>query len=462
MPMTELVVVGAGPAGLVAATTAARAGAQVTLIDEYPRPGGQYLKGAAHANGAPPVSATERQARALLPDLAQFEVEQRLQTQVWGLEGKRLALYSPAGVDWLQTKVIVVATGARELVIPFPGWTLPGVMTLGAAQLLAKGHGVLPGQRILLAGSGPLLLPVANELTQRGAEVVAVLEATHPGQWLSHGGAAWGNWDRLREGWHYLRGLRRARIPYRFGQTVVRAEGDEALENVVIARLDGQGNPLSGTEGTFEVDTLCLGFGFVPNVELTQLAGCEHRFDRRRGGWAPTVDERLETTVSGLLAAGETAGVGGAGAAMLEGRVAGLAAAWRLGYIDETRLAGEVAGLAGQRQRLQRFGAMLNTLFAPQPGLDAITTGETTICRCEGVTAGEVRAAVANGAASLDALKNWTRVGQGLCQGRTCGPLLARLLRQESGCSTETAGCFNVRPPLKPVPLGQLAVGGDQ
>jgi len=474
MPTTELAVIGAGPAGLAAAIAAARAGVQVTLIDEYPQPGGQYLKGVTQPNGSPPVSSTERQARALLPELAQLEVELRLQTLVWGLEGRRLALFSPAGVAWLEAEAIVVATGARELVIPFPGWTLPGVMTLGAAQVLAKGNGVLPGNRILLAGSGPLLLPVANELTHRGAEVVAVLEATRPRQWFSHGAAVWGNWDRLGEGWRYLRGLRRAKIPYRFGRTVVRAEGSSSsptgggpgrgheLETVVVARVDGQGNPLSGTEESFEVDTLCLGFGFVPNVELTQLAGCEHHFDPRRGGWVPTVDERLETTISGLFVAGETAGIGGAGAAMLEGRIVGLAAARRLGYVTEAQLTGELAGIAGQWQRLQRFGAMLNTLFAPHPGLNTITTGETIICRCEEVMAGAVRAAVANGAASLDALKSWTRVGQGACQGRTCGPLLARLLRQEASCSAEMAGCFNVRPPLKPVPLGDLASGDSQ
>jgi bacterioferritin-associated ferredoxin len=147
---------------------------------------------------------------------------------------------------------------------------------------------------------------------------------------------------------------------------------------------------------------------------------------------------------------------------MLDGRVAGLAAAQRLGYLTEAQLAGELTGLAGQRQRLQRFGAMLNTLFAPRPGLHSITTAETILCRCEEVSAGEVRAAVGRGATDLDALKSWTRVGQGSCQGRTCGPLLARLLAQEVGYSAERAGCFNVRPPLKPVPLGQLASGGDQ
>ena len=474
MPATELAVIGAGPAGLAAAITAARAGVRVTLVDEYPRPGGQYLKDAAPPNGSPPVSAAERQAQALLPELTRLEIELRLQTLVWGLEENRLALHSATGVDWLEAEAIIVATGARELVVPFPGWTLPGVMTLGGAQLLAKGHGVLPGKRILLAGSGPLLLPVANELAQRGAEVVAAVEATQPGQWLSHAAAVWGNWDRLREGWRYLRGLRRAGIPYRFGRTVIRAEGLSPasvggrpgrrgeLEAVVVARVDGQGNPIPGIEESFEIDALCLGFGFVPNVELTQLAGCKHHFDPRRGGWIPTVNERLETTKDGLFAAGETAGVGGAGAAMLDGRVAGLAAAQRLGYLTEAQLASELAGLVGQRQRLERFGAMLNILFTPRLGLHTITTAETIVCRCEEVSAGEVRAAIGHGVADLDALKSWTRVGQGPCQGRTCGPLLARLLTQEVGCPVERAGCFNVRPPLKPVPLGQLALGDDQ
>jgi NADPH-dependent 2,4-dienoyl-CoA reductase/sulfur reductase-like enzyme len=462
MATTELAVVGAGPAGLAAAITAARAGVRVTLVDEYPRPGGQYLKGAKPTGESPPVSAAERQARAMLDDLSNPKVELRLQTLVWGLEGLSLALHSPVGLDWLEAQAIIVATGARELVIPFPGWTLPGVMTLGAAQVLAKEHGVLPGKRILLAGSGPLLLSVANELTRLGAEVVAVLEATRPGQWLPHGPAVWGNWDRLREGWHYLQGLRRAQIPYRFGRTVTRAEGGDGLEAVIVARLDRQGCPISGTEETLEVDTVCLGFGFVPNVELVQLAGCDLLFDQAQGGWVPQVDVRLETTVPGLFVAGETARVGGAGAAMIGGRVAGLAAAQRLGYVSDSKLAGEMAELAGQRQCLRRFGAMLNTLFAPRPGLNTIVTDKTIVCRCEEVSAGEVRTAVARGATNLDALKTWTRVGQGPCQGRTCGPLLSWLIAREGGCTAAEVGCFKVRPPLKPMPLGDLAVEGNQ
>lgn len=461
MEQTELAVVGAGPAGLSAAITAARSGLHVTLLDEYPAPGGQYLKGAFRPTAAHPLPTAEQQGRTLLRELAISGIGLRTQTLVWGIEtstaGWRLALYSPRGLDWLDAETVIVASGARELIIPFPGWTLPGVMTVGGAQLLAKEHGVLPGRRMLLAGSGPLLLAAADTLSRQGAQVVAVLEAAPLSRWMPHAPAMWGNWDRLREGWHYLYRLQRARIPYRLGWTAIQASGRDELEAVTVARLDRQGRPIPGSEEEVRVDALCLGFGFLPNVELTQLAGCDHSFEAARGGWVPCLTERLETSRPGLFVAGEAAGVAGATAAMLEGQIAGLAAAHRLGRIPESRLVRELMALAPRRRHLARFAAMLNTLFAPLPGLDALTTDDTPICRCEEVTAGEVRAVIDQGVWELDALKTWTRVGQGPCQGRTCGPLLARLMAHERGRPVSEVGSFSVRPPLKPIPLGDLA-----
>jgi NADPH-dependent 2,4-dienoyl-CoA reductase/sulfur reductase-like enzyme len=461
MDSTELAVIGAGPAGLTAAITAARAGVRVTLLDEYGRPGGQYLKGPSRAAPFMCATVTERKGRALLHELNGLDIDLRLATLVWGIEGQRLALHSSGGLGWLEAKVAIVATGARELVLPFPGWTLPSIMTLGGAQVLVKEHGVLPGRRALLAGSGPLLLPVASDLAQQGVEVVAVLEASHPRQWARHIPAAWGNWDRVREAWHYVRSLRRARVPYRLGWTVVRALGEAEIEAAVVARLDRQGHPIPGSEEMVEADALCLGFGLVPNIELTQLAGCAHDFDPARGGWVPRVDERLETAVSGLFAAGEAVGIGGAGAAMLQGRVVGLAAAHRLEHIREEELTQELAVMAPFRRRLERFGAMLSSLFTPPAGLGAIATDDTLICRCEEITAGEVREAVVRGAAGLDALKTWTQVGQGPCQGRTCGPLLARLVAHQTQRTMAEVGLFHIRPPLKPVPLAALALEGS-
>jgi NAD(P)H-nitrite reductase large subunit len=234
--------------------------------------------------------------------------------------------------------------------------------------------------------------------------------------------------------------------------------GKDEIEAAVVTRLDRQGRPIPGSREVVEADALCLGFGFVPNIELTQLAGCAHEFDISRGGWVPRVDKRLETTVSGLFAAGEAVGVGGASAALIQGHIAGLAAAHRLEHICEGELSHEVAVLAPHRRRLDRFGTMLNSLFTPRSGLDAITTDDTLICRCEEISAGEVRTAVVQGAAGLDALKTWTRVGQGPCQGRMCGPLLARLVAHHTQRPMAEVGFFHVRPPLKPVPLGALAL----
>jgi NADPH-dependent 2,4-dienoyl-CoA reductase/sulfur reductase-like enzyme len=463
MAEPELAIVGAGPTGLAAAVTAARTGVHVTLIDEYPQPGGQYLKGI-HPSAGERMPLAKRQGLRLLEELNHLDVDLRSQTLVWGIEDLRLAIFGSQGLQWLQPQAVIVATGARELVLPFPGWTLPGVMTLGAAQILAKAHAVLPGKRILLAGSGPLLLALADELIRRGAHLVAVLEATHPGQWMPYAPLIRGNWDRLKEAGSYLSSLLRARIPYRFGQIAIKALGERQLEAVVVARLDHQGRPIPGSQETLEADALCIGFGFIPNIEVTQLAGCDHEFDAWRGGWVPRVSETLETSLPGLYAAGEAAGIGGASAALLEGRIAGLAAAQRLGYLSKSDLESELASLAPTLRQSQRFARMLNTLFKPGFELDAITTDETIVCRCEEVTVGEVRAAIRQSRAEeppqlgidLDSLKTWTRVGHGPCQGRTCGPLLARLIARETGQILEAVGNFRVRPPLKPVPLGIL------
>jgi NADPH-dependent 2,4-dienoyl-CoA reductase/sulfur reductase-like enzyme/bacterioferritin-associated ferredoxin len=457
----DLAVIGAGPAGLAAALTAAELGLKAALIDELPVLGGQYLVDGLAANEPAPISAAQQQGQDLIRKLRSAAVEWRSETLVWHLGSDlRLELYRRGEVTTsLQAGAVILASGAREQVVPFPGWTLPGVMTAGGAQLLAKRHGVIPGRRVLLAGSGPLLLPAAARLAEHGAEVVGILEATHPAAWLRHGPAVWGNWDRLTEGRHYVSALRKAHIPYHFGRTVIRAEGGDRLVAAVVAQLDGQGSPIAGTEERVPVDALCVSFGLVPNIELAQLAGAALCFESDRGGWVPQLDQNGQTTVPGLFMAGEAAGIAGAGAAMLEGRLAALGAAWRLGRVTQTELAREQAVAAGRRSSCYRFGAMLNTLFGPPPGLSAITTDGTRVCRCEEVTAGDVRAAIRQGAVTLDALKTRTRVGQGPCQGRTCGPILARMIAQETGKPAADAGVFRVRPPVKPVPVTALAGG---
>jgi NADPH-dependent 2,4-dienoyl-CoA reductase/sulfur reductase-like enzyme len=456
---TDLAIVGAGPAGLAAAVTAAQAGVDVTILDEYPRTGGQYLRGAERRRTLP-LTNTEFRAKKYLEHLTASAVTIRTGTLVWGIDRKRLALHGSNGCDELEAEAIIIATGGRERVQPFPGWTLPGVMTLGAAQILDKEHGVAPGRRVLVAGSGPLSLAVAAKLAQApGVEVVGILEATHPWEWLSHAPALVGNFDRLVEGWGYLRAIIRHRIPLRFGHAVIQANGDERVSSVALARLDRDGAPMPETRERLAVDTVCLGFGFVPNIALAQLAGCRLAYRARSGGWVPAVNETLETSIPGVYAAGEITGIAGAKAALIEGQIAGLAVARALGQLDEPTFRRQVALLRRQLKPLRRFETMLNTLFRAPDGLEAITTDETIVCRCEEVTAGEARAAIRSGADTLNDLKNWTHVGQGPCQGRTCGHLLARQIASESDRNEQDAGLFHTRPPIKPIPLGDLAEG---
>src|SRR5204862_6800393 len=202
-------------------------------------------------------------------------IELMTETLVWGsFEAGVLELARQGAAQKLRAQKIVVATGAFDRPIAFPGWDLPGVMTAGAAQTLVKHQQLLPGRAILLVGSGPFLLPVARMLTSNGANVVAVLEATRPTAWLKQAARVRGHWGMLREGWGYVRALRQAGVPLAFGWVIVRAEGDEQVERAVVARCDHDWRPIPGTERSLRVDTVCIGYGFVPAVQLTRLLGC--------------------------------------------------------------------------------------------------------------------------------------------------------------------------------------------
>lgn len=336
MKSIDLAVIGAGPAGLSAAVTASRAGLEVALIDERPAPGGQYLGGA-----EPPVTACERRGRALLDQLPGCAVDWHGGTLVWDLSASlQLSLYGPRGAEQIRARAVIVAGGGRELVLPFPGWTLPGVMTAGAAQLLVNKYGVLPGRRALVAGAGPLLLPAACALARMGAQIHTVLEVTRPASRFLRAparGLSAANWERAWEGWLYLTALRRARVPYLFGWAVVRALGEGRLEAAVLAKVDDSGRVTVGTERTAIVDVLCVGHGLLPNTDLTQAAGCAHHWDPALGGMAPVLDSNLETNVPGLYVAGESGGIGGASVAMVEGQMAALLCAAGMGRADRSR-----------------------------------------------------------------------------------------------------------------------------
>jgi NADPH-dependent 2,4-dienoyl-CoA reductase/sulfur reductase-like enzyme len=436
----DVAVVGAGPAGIAAAVAARAAGASVVLVDEYAAPGGQIWRRRFSEIGDVAPPSVPRDGRELCRRLASAGATVLTGTSVWAARPPSgthdgtgpmhtLLVSGPDGeTGRIFARSLVLATGAYDRPLAFPGWTLPGVMTAGGAQALAKGQGVLPGKRVLLAGAGPFLLPVARQLRLGGAHVVAVVEATRRREWLAAAPRMAAHPGKLGAYLGY-----RARLPttrFLWGHVLVRADGEEAVERATIAAALGDWSPRAGSEREFEVDAVCTAYGFLPSVDLARTLGCELTGD------AVAHDQDMQTTVKGVFVAGEAAGIGGAGMARVEGELAGACAA---------DLAADVAALRRRRARAASFATILEDLFGRRSGLAKLAGADTVLCRCEDVTAGEVDAA---GAASPAALKIMTRCGQGPCQGRVCERMIAERLG--------TPARFGARAPVRPIPLGAL------
>ncbi|MBU0926229.1 MAG: NAD(P)/FAD-dependent oxidoreductase [Spirochaetes bacterium] len=333
-----VVVVGAGPAGLCAAIELKKAGAPVVLLDENDKPGGQLFKQIHKFFGSREHKAGTRGfdiGTGLLDESLRLGIDVRLKTEVVGVDpGLRVWAVEDRGRSYLlEASRLVIATGATENALSFPGWTLPGVMTAGCAQTLVNVYRVLPGKRVLIIGSGNVGVIVGYQLMQAGAEVVGVVEAAP-----TLGGY----------GVHTAK-LARAGVPFHVRTTVARAEGGESLERATIVGLDDSFKPLPGTERTLEVDTICLAVGLTPSVELPSLAGCATTYVPELGGRMPLHDEYMRSSVEEVYVVGDTAGVEEASTAMEEGRLAGIHAAWSLGYLDDAAME---AGAAETRRRL--------------------------------------------------------------------------------------------------------------
>jgi len=442
----EVLVIGGGAGGLSAAAAAAEAGAAVVLLDERARPGGQYYKQPAR-DGRP--AHDDRQfadGRALIARARQAGVQIIGKAEVWGaFTPLDLAVLDETGFSIYRPRRLIVATGAYERGLPVPGWTLPGVMTTGAAQTLLRSYDVVPGRRVLIAGNGPLNMQVAVELARRGVEVVAVAELA-PRLGPRGAAALWGmaitSPGSLRDGIAMLAELQRRRVPVLFGHALL---GVDVREGGLVARLGS---------GSFEVDAVCMGYGFLPSNELLRALGCRHGFDARRGHLITERDADCATTVPGIYAVGDCCGLGGARAAAAEGVIAGVAAAGRApppGLVRERDMARR------DLARHRRFQDALWRLFAaprPQPMPDAI------VCRCQSVTFRDIEAALLEGLPSIGELKRRTRVGMGSCQGRYCAPLLAELLAQRQFRKLDEMALFAPRAPVKPVTISEISRPG--
>lgn len=461
---TELAVIGAGPGGIAAALEASRAGVAVTVLDENARPGGQIYKQFEAGFRVTSPHLLGRDYRHGQELLSQFEtasgITRRHKATVWGIFDNRLAFHDGEKSSDLTFKKLVIATGAYDRPVPLPGWTLPGVFTAGGAQRMIKTFRVLPGSRILLAGTGPLNLVLAHQILGAGGHVEAVLEAGRV-DWPTFLPALWRQWDNLLDGFRYLGRLWTAGVPVLRRHLVVEIRGDEQVREAVIAEVDRNWRPKPHTRRILKVDAVCLGYGLVPSSEMANLAGCDLVYAPELGGFVPRRSEVMETSLPGIYAVGDGSGVMGSKTAMEEGRIAGTAVALSLKRLAPDRADTRIAIFRKRLQLRQRFAQALHVMTTPRPGLYELAREDTIICRCEEITLGMIEQALADGAANINEIKRLTRTGMGRCQGRMCGPALYEILAGKTGEPMGKLRSFRPRPPLKPVPLGILAADSE-
>lgn len=442
-----IIVIGAGPAGLAAAEAASRNGSDIALIDSAPRAGGQYWRN----RGAVKGYRSERADRLFAKVSRAESITHISEATVWSIEKDgeifRVNYLQGGAESSLTAERLIIATGAYDRSLPFPGWDQPGSMTPGAAQAVLKGHGVLVGKKIIVAGTGPFLLPVATGLADSGAEIVGLYEANNPMRWLLSLHALLLNPSKFAELAYYAKQLKKYRITPRFNRAVSSFSGGVAT----VSRLGSGFRFKQNKSETFSVDVVSVGWGFLPDVTLGGIVGCDQKVDTD-GTTVFSVTTNQRSSVDNIWIAGEATGIGGADLSLIEGEIAGLSAS------------GQKVSLANKWNRFRKeiFANALKRSYPIQDGWQSWPQGSTTICRCEEVRLSEIRESVSElGAEDSRTAKLFTRAGMGLCQGRVCSRNVSEIVAGLTGCTVSDSERIvsSNRPIASPISLGLLGDG---
>lgn len=455
----DLAIVGAGPAGMAAAVEASAHGLKVVLLDEQPSPGGQIWRnieglsgsrmaqvlGSAYQLGAQAVAAFRASGCRYLPE-----------SQLWHLEewqaGFRLFYTSQRETHSMLARHVVLATGAQERPSPFPGWTLPGVMTLGAAQILLKTSGQIPGGKVWIAGSGPLVLLYAVQLLKAGGDLAGIVETSisPPRSEIAMLALrALPQLDKLLKGLSWQAYLRTRGVAFHKGSTLLQAGGDGRLDHIRF--LDAK-----GIVHCKAADALFLHQGLVPSIHIPRALHCEMDWNEHAYCFQPRLNAWGETSIPGLYIAGDGASIAGAEAAELRGRIAALDILRSIGRLSMDKAQARAAPARRAIGRELRLRPLLEKLYSPHPAILAPPDG-TLICRCEELSAGDIRQVARQGCKDPDQMKALTRCGMGPCQGRQCGQGISQILSDIHDLPMTQMGFFRIRPPLKPLSLADLA-----
>ena len=445
----ELAIIGAGPAGMAAAVLADELGLETVLIDEQGSPGGQMYRAIERAEPGTPLGSDYLAGWPLVAALRASRVDYRPSTTLWHVDPEGALFLETAGrSETVTARRVLLATGALERPVPIPGWTLPGVMTAGAAQILLKSSGLVPEGRVVLAGQGPLLYLVAAQLARAGAAPVALFETAPLENYLAAIRPLAGLWAgrrRLIKGLGLISAVKRAGVRIRRGVRGLRAVGQRRLERV------------AWEDGELAADYLLLHEGIIPNVQVSLALQLRHEWDEAQLCWRPSLDAWGQTSLPNIAVAGDGGGILGTDAAVPSGRLAALDAAMWLGHIGAAERDRRAAPIRAPLDRERAFRPFLDRLYRPSRSVMVPAEDEVIACRCEEVSVGKVRRATQLGAQGLNQLKAFTRCGMGPCQGRICGPVVAAIAADVLGKPIGEIGTYRPRAPFKPITVGTLA-----
>jgi thioredoxin reductase/bacterioferritin-associated ferredoxin len=457
----DLIVIGAGPAGISAAITASRHGLKVTLIDDSSIAGGQIYRATPKEwtrNASTPGDQDLDDGNVLRDLLSKSNVVHLTNHVVWAVApGFEVRAVSDTKEIKLSAKQLIICSGVTERILPFPGWTTPGVIGLAASTNLLKSQQILPGENPVIAGSGPLLYAVADAIIVAGGKPAAIADLGSLVDWIVSLPKLLTAPALLFRGLLWRARIFKARIPVLHRHHVARVHGEDQVETIELMPINANGTPLLKKKSIkFKSTSLIVGHGLIPSVEISRLLKAKHLYRAKRGGWIPEIDAFQRTKISGLYVAGDCGGISGAKTAALSGTIAGLRASFDSDMISQKTFQDLYHLTERKKNKAERFGKQMGKLMSIRSGLLEGLTPDTIVCRCEDITYGQIMGAIKAGAADCNEVKAWTRAGMGPCQGRTCGETIAEILSRQVG-DRDKAGFFTARVPLRPCTIDALA-----
>ena len=448
----DVIVIGAGPSGVSSAINCAKKGLTVLIVDLNSNTGGQIYRAPpkTYKNVSKKLEENEIQ-KNLSDQIKKYKIETAYNHTVWQVSPgfKVNAFNETSTIEW-QSKSLIIATGTYEKIIPFEGWTTPGIIGLAACTVILKAHHFIPSKKIILAGNGPLLMLVAYYIIKFGGKIDAIVDTSSKIDWIKSTLSLMTNPKNFRDGIKWVFKILLNRIPIYSNSTIEKAFEVDGGIKVILRNLK------TGKTKNIISETIAIGHGLIPSTDITRLLRADHIYDEQKGGWIAKVDRFLRSSVSGVYLAGDGAGISGALAASDKGLLASLALLFDKKIITQNEFDHDSHKILKKLDKYDMFAKAISKLNSTPKKLIKNIENGTVICRCEDITKGEILRAVDQGARDINQIKSWTRLGMGPCQGRTCQYSTSKIVAEYLNCEIDDLGYLAGRSPIRPVPLDRV------